>query len=86
MLQNAIWYSLSWASTIAVTLLDVSLVALVPHQLVLGVGKGQVKLHVMLLWRLLLKTFSRHSSPTSTTDLHTTIRKALDSQVNYTFN
>ncbi len=41
-------YSLSWASTVAVALLGVSLVAFVPHQFVQSVREGQVQLHVLL--------------------------------------
>lgn len=61
-------YSLSWTSTVAVALLDVSLVALVPHQLVQSVREGRVQLHMLLLL-VLQKAFSRRSPPVCTPPL-----------------
>lgn len=66
-------YLLSWTSTVAVALLDVGLVALVPHQFLQSIGEGQVQLHVMLLMLLLLhKAFSRGSPPLHSPPLQTT--------------
>ena len=74
LLVSNMCYSLSWASTVAVTLLDVGLVALVPHQFFQGIGEGEVQLHVLLLlW--LQEAISRCPPPVSTPSLYTTQTK-----------
>lgn len=66
-------YLLSWTATVAIALLDVGLVALVPHQFLQSIGKGQVQLHVMLLLLLLLhEAFNRSSPPLHSPPLQTT--------------
>lgn len=62
-------YSLSWTSTVTVALLDVGLVALVPHQFIQSIREGKVQLHVLLLLLVLQKAFSRSSPPVCTPPL-----------------
>ncbi|TNN69828.1 hypothetical protein EYF80_019896 [Liparis tanakae] len=57
----AMWYSLSWTFTVAVAPLGVSLVALVPNQLVQSIRERQVQLPILRLLLLLQKACSRRS-------------------------
>lgn len=61
-------YSLSWTSTVAVALLDVGLMALIPHQFFQSIREGQVQLRMLMLL-LLQKAFSRSSPPLHTPPL-----------------
>lgn len=65
-------YSLSWAPTVAVALLDISLVSLVPHQFFQSIREGQVQLHMLLLLLLLYEALRSSSSPLHSPPLETT--------------